>query len=117
MIAGGVLYPPSLLWSLPFVPNLLYARLHELPRAASPAVPPTTTLQQDLPEPPDISNPQVDVVFTWVDSTDARWQASYANATGLAFERGVRWTETSSPDSSSSRLVCNNLPWARQVSC
>ena len=24
MIAGGVLYPPSLLWSLPFVPNLLY---------------------------------------------------------------------------------------------
>ena len=24
---------------------------------ASPAVPPTTTLQQDLPEPPDISNP------------------------------------------------------------
>ena len=27
MIAGGVLYPPSLLWSLPFVPNLLYANV------------------------------------------------------------------------------------------
>ena len=106
LIAGGVLYPPSLLRSRPFVPNLLYANvftmLPSLP--ASPAVPPTTTLQQDLPEPPDISNPNplfpvVDVVFTWVDSTDAKWQASYANATGLAFERGVRWTETSSPDS------------------
>ena len=125
LIAGGVLYPPSLLWSLPFVPNLLYANvftmLPSLP--ASPVVPPTTTLQQDLPEPPDISNPNplfpvVDVVFTWVDSTDAKWQASYANATGLAFERGVRWTETASPDSELSvaiELVCNNLPWVRQV--
>ena len=30
MIAGGVLYPPSLLWSLPFVPNLLYAAYNDL---------------------------------------------------------------------------------------
>ena len=48
LIAGGVLYPPSLLWSLPFVPNLLYANvftmLPSLP--ASPVVPPTTTVRK-----------------------------------------------------------------------
>ena len=50
MIAGGVLYPPSLLWSLPFVPNLLYNNIFTM----LPSLPasPTTTLQQDLPEPP-----------------------------------------------------------------
>ena len=44
-LAGGVLYPPSILWSLPFIPNVLYANvftmLPSLP--ASPAVPSTTT--------------------------------------------------------------------------
>ena len=32
MIAGGVLYPPSLLWSLPFVPNLLYNNIFTMLR-------------------------------------------------------------------------------------
>ena len=50
MIAGGVLYPPSLLWSLPFVPNLLYANVFTM----LPSLPasPTTTLQQGRRERP-----------------------------------------------------------------
>ena len=39
MIAGGVLYPPSLLWSLPFVPNLLYANVFTISEGASDALP------------------------------------------------------------------------------
>ena len=34
----------------------------------------------------------MDAVFSWVDSTDPVWIASYEKATGLAFESGVRWT-------------------------
>ena len=26
-LAGGVLYPPSIFWSLPFIPNVLYANV------------------------------------------------------------------------------------------
>jgi ankyrin repeat protein len=36
--------------------------------------------------------PPVDVVVSWVDSTDLQWQASYREVTGQQFVGGARWT-------------------------
>ena len=44
-LAGGVLYPPSIFWSLPFIPNVLYANVFTmLPSLPSSATTTITTV-------------------------------------------------------------------------
>jgi hypothetical protein len=67
----------------------------------------------------NFSQIDVDVVVTWVDSTDPVWVNSYNYHTGKTFKDGIRWTPVSAdPEAELSiclMLIRKNMPWVRNT--
>jgi hypothetical protein len=61
----------------------------------------------------------IDVVVTWVNSTDPVWIKSYNYHTGKTFKDGIRWTPVSAdPEAELSTclmLIRKNMPWVRNT--
>jgi hypothetical protein len=61
----------------------------------------------------------IDVVVTWVDSTNPVWVKSYNHHTGKTFKDGIRWTPVSAdPEAELSiclMLIRKNMPWVRNT--
>jgi len=61
----------------------------------------------------------VDVVITWVDTTDEAWIKRYENTLKKPFKRSERWSpECAPPDSELSlclKLIRKNMTWVRNV--
>lgn len=61
----------------------------------------------------------IDVVITWVDTTDEAWIKRYENTLKKPFKRSVRWSpERAPPDTELSlclKLIRKNVPWVRNV--
>ena len=61
-------------------------------------------------------NYPVDVVITWVDSTDENWIKNYEKHTGIKFKKSERFTISNEPDDELSvclKLINKNMPWIR----
>lgn len=61
----------------------------------------------------------IDVVITWVDTTDEAWIKRYENTLKKPFKRSERWSpESAPPDSELSlclKLIRKNMKWVRNV--
>ena len=61
----------------------------------------------------------IDVVITWVDTTDEAWINRYENTLNKRFKRSERWSpEYAPPDAELSlclKLIRKNIPWIRNV--
>lgn len=66
-----------------------------------------------------MSNLPVDVVITWVDTTDPKWQQRYEHALKQPFRRTARWSpERCPPDTELAmclKLIRRNVTWVRSV--
>ena len=63
--------------------------------------------------------PPVDVVITWVDTTDAAWRRDFEAAAGRPFADGQRWSPVvAGPEAELAtclELVRRHLPWVRRT--
>ncbi len=66
----------------------------------------------------DKSHP-IDVVVTWVNTTDPEWILSYEHHNQETFKKGIRWSpESADPEAELSiclELVRKNMPWVRHT--
>tara|TARA_B100000787_G_scaffold166115_1_gene150848 strand:+ start:499 stop:1479 length:981 start_codon:yes stop_codon:yes gene_type:complete len=71
----------------------------------------------DNPESPNVF--PIDIVITWVDTTDKAWINRYENTLNKPFKRSERWSpQYSPPDTELSlclKLIRKNMAWVRNV--